>query len=114
MEKLKSVVPYKTAAASQSARPVPKPAQLSASESKELSIVKKSLTAKGAQTLPSGNQFSSFAPKNLRRNLKTHTDESQYAEVQVNRMHGRTARERDRKSGERKNRSTERKTDRSR
>ena len=70
MEKLKGVVPYKAAAASQSARPMPKSAQLSAAESKELSIVKKSLTTKGAQTLPSGKS------KNLRRNLKTQTDES--------------------------------------
>ena len=56
MEKLKGVVPFKAAApaAAQATKPAPKPAKLSASESKELSIVRKSLTTKGPQTLPSG------------------------------------------------------------
>ena len=52
MEKLKGVVPFKAAAPA--AKPAPKPVKLSESESKEVSIVRKSLTTKGAQTLPSG------------------------------------------------------------
>ena len=62
MEKLKSVVPYKAAVpAAPAAKPAPKPAKLSASESKELSIVMKSLTTKGAQALPSGAYFKRWA-----------------------------------------------------
>lgn len=55
MEKLKAVVPYKaTSTAIPAQMPTPKPATLSAKESKELSIVNRSLRKKGPQTLPSG------------------------------------------------------------
>ena len=61
MKKLESVVPYKApVAAAAATKPAPKPAKLSAAESKEISIVKKSLTTKGAQTLPSGKFRKSY------------------------------------------------------
>lgn len=52
MDKLQGVVPMKAATAAAALKPVP--AKLSDEESKEVSIVRKSLTTKGAQTLPSG------------------------------------------------------------
>lgn len=72
MKKLENVVPYQAAAA---ARPAPKPAKLSAAESKEISIVKKSLTSKGAQTLPSGKWQGYFVDK---RALQGHAAGSQW------------------------------------
>ncbi|KAM7424878.1 hypothetical protein ABFA07_023620 [Porites harrisoni] len=53
MDKLQGVVPMKAATAAAALKPVP--TKLSDEESKEVSIVRKSLTTKGAQTLPSGN-----------------------------------------------------------
>lgn len=52
MDKLQGVVPMKAATAAAALKPVP--TKLSDEESKEVSIVRKSLTTKGAQTLPSG------------------------------------------------------------
>jgi len=77
MEKLKGVVPVKAAApaAAQATKPAPKPAKLSASESKELSIVRKSLTTKGPQTLPSGNWQGYFVDK---RALRGHASGSKW------------------------------------
>ena len=55
MERLKNVVPPKDEG--QAPKPVPKAAKLSETESKQLSIVTKSLNTKGPQTLPSGKSI---------------------------------------------------------
>ena len=52
MDKLQGVVPMKASTAAAALKPVP--TKLSDEESKEVSIVRKSLTTKGAQILPSG------------------------------------------------------------
>lgn len=56
MDKLQGVVPMKAATTAAALKPVhrSRPAKLSDEESKEISIVRKSLTTKGVQTLPSG------------------------------------------------------------
>lgn len=66
MDKLQGVVPMKAATAAAALKPVP--AKLSDEESKEVSIVRKSLTTKGAQTLPSGPV--SFDLKGVSRLIK--------------------------------------------
>ena len=66
MDKLQGVVPMKAATAAAALKPVP--AKLSDEESKEVSIVRKSLTTKGAQTLPSGAV--SFDLKGVSRLIK--------------------------------------------
>lgn len=57
MDKLQGVVPLKAATTAAALKPVhgSTPAKLSYEESKEISIVTKSLRIKGVQTLPSGN-----------------------------------------------------------
>ena len=56
MDKLQGVVPLKAATTAAALKPVHRstPAKLSYEESKEISIVTKSLRIKGVQTLPSG------------------------------------------------------------
>jgi len=85
MEKLKGVVPFKAAAptAAQATKPAPKPAKLSASESKELSIVRKSLTTKGPQTLPSGTscQIDRQSDRQTDRQTESQSDRRQTGHV---------------------------------
>lgn len=73
MERLKNVVPPKDEG--QAPKPVPKAAKLSETESKQLSIVTKSLNTKGPQTLPSGKWQGFFVDK---RALRGHDSGSKW------------------------------------